>query len=181
MKNILYFSTSVKQENKQKLLDNLVVSNYSNADKVEVTNTPPIDRDKALEVDYTYGLTNKITRFENDIYIDLDWGKSFKDSNIDDERISDFYFNRKVKNKVVKKLTVPAGYKISHLPAGIKKQHNDFSISVNFEQKGSTLLYTNEIVIKNGLIRKADFKTWNEFIKDLNEVYNDQVVLTKTK
>jgi hypothetical protein len=181
MKNILYFSTNIKQENKKKLLDNLVVSGYSNTDKVEVINTPPIDRDKALEVAYTYGLTNKITRFENDIYIDLDWGKSFKDSNIEDDRISDYYFNRKVKNTVVKKLTVPAGYKISHVPTGIKKQHSDFSISVNFEQKGRTLLYTNEIVIKHGLIRKADFKTWNDFIKELNEVYNDQIVLTKTK
>lgn len=181
MKNILYFSTNVKQENQKKLLDNLVVANYANTDKVEVLNTPPIDRDKALEVAYTYGLSNKVTRFENDVYVDLDWGKSFKDSNIGEDRISDFYFNRKVKNKVTKKFTVPAGYKISHVPASIKKQHDDFSILVNFEQKGNTLLYTNEIIIKNGVIKRADFETWNTFIKALNEVYDDQIVLTKTK
>jgi hypothetical protein len=181
MKNILYFSTNVKQENQKKLFDNLVVADYSNADKVEVTNTPPIDRDKAMEVAYTYGLNNKVTSFDNDLYIDLDWNKSFRDMKIEDDRMSDYYFNRKIKNRITKKFSIPGGYKISHLPANMKKQHADFSIEVNFEQKEQVLFYTNEITINFGLIKKADFATWNTFIKELSDVYDDQIILTKTK
>ncbi len=70
---------------------------------------------------------------------------------------------------------------MSHLPSNLSKKHNDFSITINFEQRGGELFYTNEIIVDHGLIKKADFKTWNAFIKELNDVYNDQIVLTKLK
>jgi transglutaminase-like putative cysteine protease len=181
MKNILYFSTNMKQDDRKKVFDNLVVADYTNVDKVEVTNTPPIDRDKAMEVKYTYGLSNKVTRFDNDLYVDIDWNKTYKNLKMEEDRESDYYFNRKINTKVVKKLKVPAGYKVTHLPPNLLKTHNDFSISVNFKQEGEDLLYTNEIIVKNGLIKKADFTAWNTAIKELNDVYNDQIVLTKKK
>lgn len=181
MKNILYVSANSKEENRKKLLDNLVIPAYTNSDRVEVTNSPSIDREEVLTVAYTYRLTNKVTRFEDDVYIDIDWSKTFKDLHIDPDRVSDYYFNRKIKNRITKNLTVPAGYKVSHLPSGIVKQHDDFSILVKFEQKGDVLSYTNEIIVPRGIVRKADFGTWNTFIAELNSVYDDQIVLTKRK
>jgi transglutaminase-like putative cysteine protease len=178
-KNILYMSTNIRQEDKHKLFDNLVVPDYTNVDQVKVTNTPPIDREKAMEIKYTYGLTNKVTRFDNELYIDVDWNKAFKNLKMEDERLSDYYFNRKINTKVTKKLKVPDGYAVTHLPKGLSKSNDDFSILVSFEQKGSELMYTNQIIINHGRIKKSDFATWNAAIQELNEVYNDQVVLTK--
>lgn len=180
-KNLLYYSNYIKTEDKKKLFDRVAVPDYSNRDVVSVTNIPVIDREKAMEVKYTFGLNNKVTAFDNDLYIDLDWNKTFKNLTMEDDRISDYYFDRKINTRTVKKLQVPSGYKISHLPANLSKKHDDFSIIVNFEQRGGELFYTNEIIVNHGLIRKADFTTWNAFIKELNEVYNDQVVLTKLK
>ncbi|HEY5825597.1 MAG TPA: transglutaminase domain-containing protein [Cyclobacteriaceae bacterium] len=180
-KNILYYSTNIKQEDQKKLYDNLVVSDYGNQDKVEVTNAPPVDRDKAMEVKYNYTLNNKITRFEKDVYVEVDWNKMYKSLTMKDDRESDYYFNRKVNTKVVKKLKVPAGYKVTHLPKNMSRKHVDFSFAVTFEQKGTELIYTNQIIIPNGLVKKADFKIWNDYIKELDDVYNDQIVLTKLK
>jgi transglutaminase-like putative cysteine protease len=180
-KNLLYYSNYIKQEDKKKLFDRVAVSEYSNRDEVNVTNVPVIDRDQVMEVKYTFGLNNKVTSFDNDLYIDLDWNKTFKNLTMEDDRMSDYYFERKINTRTVKKLKVPAGYKVSHLPSNLSKKHDDFSITVNFEQRGGELFYTNEIIVSHGLIRKADFKTWNAFIKELNDVYNDQIVLTKLK
>jgi transglutaminase-like putative cysteine protease len=180
-KNILYYSTNLKQEDKKKLYDNLVVAEYTNEDKVEVTNAPPIDRDKAMEVKYAYTLNNKVTRFEKDLYVDIDWNEMYKTMKMEEDRETDYYFNRKVNTKLVKKLKIPAEYKVTHLPKNVNKKHADFSFLVTFEQKAGEVVYTNEIIIPQGLVKKADFGTWNTFIKELNESYNDQIVLTKLK
>ena len=100
---------------------------------------------------------------------------------MEDDRFSDYYFHRKINTKVTKKLKLPDGYTVTHLPKSLNKNHPDFSFVVSFEQQGSDLLYTNQIIIKHGRIKKSDFEEWNAAVKELNDVYDDQVVLTKKK
>jgi hypothetical protein len=178
-KNILYFSTNTKQENKKKLFDNLAISDYTNSDKVQVINDPPIDREKPLEVKYSYSLSNKISQFDNDLYVDLDFNKTYQNMTIEDDRVSDYYFNRKVKLKTTKKFKLPVGYKVNSLPKGVSKKYPDFSFEVSYKQVGGDVLYNNEITVNNGIVRKNDFPVWNECIKALKETYNEQLVLTK--
>jgi hypothetical protein len=180
-KNILYLSTHVKQEDQGKVFDRLAVAEYANSDKVEVTNTPPVDREKPLEVKYSFSLGNKVSSFDNDLYIELDWHKSFQDLTMEDTRVSDYYFDRKVKQRTSKKLKVPAGYSVSHLPKGMSKKHNDFTFEITFRVVNNEVIYSNEITVKDGLIKKADFPEWNKCIKELKDIYNDQLVLTKSK
>lgn len=178
-KNILYFSTNVKKEDNKKLFDNMAVGEYSSSDKVQVTNEPPVDRDKPLEVKYSYALTNKISSFGKEVYIDVDWNKTFMDLEMDEDRVSDYYFNRKVKQKTSKKLKVPSGYKVTYLPKGMSRKHPDFSFEISFKQVGNEVIYNNEIVVNHGLIKRNNFSVWNECIKELKQTYNDQLVITK--
>ena len=178
---ILYYSNYVKAEDKRKILDNLVISDHANTDKIEVLNEPPADREKPLHLQYNYSLTNKVSRFGKDVYIDLEWAKAFGDLKLEDDRQSDYYFNRKVKQKTVKKLKVPVGYKVTHLPASLKKSHKEFTFDISFKQVGNEIHYSNEVTITDGLVRKANFKTWNEIIQQLKDVYSDQIVITQSK
>ncbi len=178
-KMILYFSTNSKVEDKDDLYDYLSVSNYSNTDNVEVLNVPETDRDKPLNIQYSYSLNNKVSSFEKDLYIELDWNKTFGGLEIEDDRFSDYYFGRKVNNKVVKTIALPKNYKVTHLPESIDATYNDISIHVNFKHVGNKIIYSNEIIIGSGMIKKDDFEKWNEIVKKLNNTYNDQIVLTK--
>jgi len=180
-KTVLYVSTNVKQEDQKKVFDNLAVSEYANSDKVEVTSTPSVDRDKPLEMKYSFSLANKISKFDRDLYIDLDWNKSFQNLIIEDDRFSDYYFNRKVKQKTSKKLKLPLGYKVTHLPKGMSRKNAEFAVEMSFKQIGTDLVYENEITVFRGIIPKQLFPTWNEWVKELKENYNDKIVLTKTK
>ncbi len=180
-KNILYYSTNVKQEDQKKVFDNLAVAEYSNTDKVEITNAPPVDREKPLEVKYSFTLNNKVSKFDKDLYVDLDWNKSYQNLKMEEDRISDYYFNRKVKLKTSKKFKLPAGYRVTHLPKGMSRKNPDFSFEVSYKQIGNEVVYDNEITVYRGIVKKDSFSIWNECIKELKENYNDQIVLTKSK
>ena len=178
---ILYHASLSKAEDRKKLFDHLAVSGFLNADKVDLKALPEIDRENPLVLNYNYSLSNKISKFDNDIYIDLDWDKPFGDVKIEDERETDYYFNRKVKHKTVKKFKVPPGYKVTHLPKGMSRVHEDFTFHVNFKQAGNEVIYSNEITVTDGIVRKNYFSVWNGYILELKDIYNDQIVITKTK
>ncbi|HEU5292189.1 MAG TPA: transglutaminase domain-containing protein [Cyclobacteriaceae bacterium] len=180
-KSVLYFSTNVRNEDQKKLFSTLAVSDYSNTDKVEVTQAPAIDRENPLNVKYKFVLGNKVSKFNNDIYIDIDWAKMYQNHKMEDDRVTDFYFNRKVKTKTIKKFKVPPGYKVSHVPKNMSKVYDDFAFNVTFKQVGNEVHYQNEIVVKGGIVKKKRFSVWNECIKELKEIYNDQIVITKAK
>lgn len=178
---ILYHASLSKLEDRKKLFDHLAVSAFLNADKVELKALPEVDRENPLVLNYNYSLTNKISKFDNDIYINLDWDKPFGDVKIEEERETDYYFNRKVKHKTVKKFKVPAGYKVTHLPKGMSRVHDDFTFNINFKQTGTEVIYSNEITVTDGIVRKDNFDVWNGYILELKDIYNDQIVITKTK
>jgi transglutaminase-like putative cysteine protease len=178
---ILYISSLAKSEDKKRFLDNLAVTGFTNADKVDLNSIPAVDRENPFTLKYSYALTNKISKFENDIYIDLDWNKTFSELKIDDERETDYYFNGKIKQRTHKKFRIPMGYKVTHLPKSITRTHHDFTLSVSFKQTGNEVIYINEIMVKEGIIRKGNFNVWNEYILELKDIYNDQIVITKGK
>lgn len=179
--HILYLTSLSKNEDKKKIFDHLAVSEFSNADKVELNGMPAPDRDNPLLLKYSYALTNKVSKFGNDIYIGVDWNKPFEEMNIGDDRETDYYFNRKVKQKTHKKLRIPAGYKVTHLPKSMNRIHKDFTFHVTFKQAGNEVIYDNEITVTDGVIRRDNFNLWNEYIGELKEIYNDQIVITKGK
>lgn len=178
---ILYISSLSKSEDKKKFLDNLAVTGFTNSDKVDLSSIPAVDRENPFTLKYSYALTNKISKFDNDIYIDLDWNKTFSELKIKEDRETDYYFNGKIKQRTHKKFRIPPGYKVSHLPKSITKTHQDFTLNVTFRQAGNEVIYTNEITVKEGIIRKGNFSLWNEYILELKDIYNDQIVITKGK
>lgn len=178
---IFYHTSLSRNEDKELLFDHLAVSGFTNTDKIELKALPGIDREKPLVLNYTYSLANKISRFENDIYIDLDWDKHFSDLKIDDDRETDYYFSRKVRYKTHKKFSVPTGYKVTHLPKSMTRIHEDFTFTVNFKHSGNEVIYSNEITVTDGVVRKDKFDLWNKYILELKDIYNDQVVITKGK
>jgi transglutaminase-like putative cysteine protease len=178
---ILNLSSYAKIEDKKKFFYALSVPNFSNTDVVELQQLPELDREKPLDIKYTFSLNNKVSNFGDDVYVDLDWNKSFSDLKMEDDRETDYYFHRKLKQKTNKKFKVPAGYKVTHVPDSFEKIHKDFAFKVTFKQVGNEVVYSNEITVTDGIVRKGTFADWNGMIAQLKEIYNDSIVLTKQK
>lgn len=178
-KTLLYFSENSRVEDTEELFGYLSVSEHSNQDEVKVENIPETNRDEPLELEYTYSLGNKVSSFGQEIYVEIDWDKPFAESIIDDGRVTDYYFGRKVKNALEKRMKIPAGYNVTHLPAPIDEQYEDVSLKVDFTTENGYVSYSSEFIIESGRIKKEDFDNWNKIIEKLDELYSDQIVLTK--
>ncbi|MBS2213569.1 transglutaminase domain-containing protein [Carboxylicivirga mesophila] len=178
-KSILYLSNNSKVEDKAQLFDFLSVSASGNEDLVNVNNTPETDRDKPLVIEYDYSIGNKIYQFDNELFIELDWEKPMSQTKIKKERLSSYDLGRKMLNKTIKHLTIPKGYKISHLPQKVSYKNDNIDVEVHYQHKGNTIIYTNSITIAKGEISANEFETWNTIIESLNTFYNDQIILKK--
>ena len=180
-KNILFLSTNSKVENRENLFDYLAVSKYNNDDMVKVTETSQVDREMPLTVHYEYALNNKVNSFEKDLYIELDWNKTYGNLIMDEDREADYYFGRKIVTQITKKLQLPSGYKIDHLPQKMSESNGNYSFQVSFRRLGNEIVYENEIIVANGIITKDEFDSWNKCITRLKAIYDDQIVLTKIR
>jgi transglutaminase-like putative cysteine protease len=151
--------------------DNLVLNNIKTPDFSE--------RQKPLQIGFDFKANNQVTRTGNEIYVVMDWEKEFSGFDFDKERKNDYEFDHKYYITTQKELTVPDGYKVDYVPAAFKKTGVDYSFEGSYQNKGKTVVYTKTIIINKPILRKSDFADWNNFIKDINTFYNDQVVLKK--
>lgn len=180
-KQLLYFLNHTSQKKTQDLVQFIVDLDNKNcfADSIQFSDLN--QREGAFAIDYQVRLDNMVAKFDNEMYIDLDFYKEFKEYKVPEERFSSLNFQEKVLRKTKVILQLPKGYKVKHLPKTFVKKHPAFEFMVNFKTEGNQLVYTKMLSTTKHTIKKADFEAWNKGIEALKKVYNDQIVLTKAK
>jgi Transglutaminase-like superfamily len=168
------FETNKKGETLEKYL-----SNYDKNIQVENIKTSDLkNRDIKLTMDYTTTISNKVSSFDNDIYVDLDNRKEYKGLELKDRKFNyEFDYKENFESDVT--LAIPAGYKVTKLPENLEIKEDNFSVSIKYEQTPKEILYKKSFVFKNGEIKASQLTKWNEFVKKLNKVYNQQITLSK--
>jgi len=170
---------STRTENKTDALSSFLRGDNGN---IELSNlkTPDFsDRQKPLQISYDFKANNQVTKASNEIYVVMDWNKEFSSLEFDKDRKNDYEFSHKYFITTQTELAVPEGYKVESVPPSFKKSSGDYSFEGSYLNKGKTIVYSKTIIINKPIIRKSEFANWNNFIKDINKFYNDQVVLTK--
>jgi hypothetical protein len=168
-------NSSVKEDAIKKLLSrddkNLSVSNIKTTDFE--------DRRGTMKFEYDVTISNLVTDLDNEKYIALDFDQEFRNLTFDSTRTKDFDYDFKYYNVKRIEFTIPAGYKVSHLPDNIEKKTSNFSVNLSFKQEGNKIIYTKVIALDNAYIPKTEFEQWNATVKKLKEAYGDQIVLKK--
>jgi hypothetical protein len=113
------------------------------------------------------------------MYVVMDWDKEFADLEFENDRKNDYEFDHKYFVSTQAELTVPEGYKVDYLPSSFKKLSGDYSFEGSYQNKGKTIVYSKTIIINKPIVRKSEFGDWNNFVREINKFYNDQVVLKK--
>ena len=169
---------STRSENKTEALMTFLKSDNN----IELSNikTPDFaDRQKPLKITYDFKADNEVTRAGNEIYVVMDWDKEFSSLEFDGDRKNDYEFDHKYFITTQTELAIPDGYKADYVPASFKKISPDYSFEGAYLDNGKTITYSKTIIINKPIIRKSEFSDWNNFVKDINKFYNDQVVLKK--
>lgn len=171
--------TSIRNEDKKDVLsgflrhgdDNVVIGNV---------NPPDFnDRQKPITVSYDFKANNQVTRAGKELYVVMDWDKDFSALEFDEDRKNDYEFNYKYNYNIQTELLIPDGYKVDFLPQAVKKTNPHYSFEGSYVNKGKSIVYTKTITVNKPILLKSEFSGWNTFVKELNDFYNNQVVLVK--
>lgn len=136
--------------------------------------------DSVLNISYDIEFKNGASSFGNEVYIEPDFRKDVAGFTIDTaKRVNDVVLPQKMMMEDETEITLPANYKISSKPTDLNITHPNIEISITYQQQNSKLIYHKRIVIKNTLLKKENFNSWNNALKQLSEKYKEQIVLTK--
>lgn len=175
---LLYYFNTLKNDNKDEFLEYYLNNGNSNIKVTNINTSDLLDRDKNIDIAYDVTIKNAVSSFDDDIYIDLDFDKELSSHKME-KRFTDFMFNSKKDLESVTTLNIPEGYKVSHLPKDITVSSDNYDMKVQFKKENDALVYKKMFRIKNAKIETTDFEQWNNFIDQLNAIYNEQIILTK--
>ncbi|NUY81737.1 transglutaminase domain-containing protein [Flavobacterium sp. MAH-1] len=175
----LYGYNRFGQERKQDALQNYLSLRNKNIQVSNVVTSDLKNREQQLKLDYDVAVNNKVSSFDGEIYVDIDFMKEFNDFDFK-ERKTDYEFDYKSDYLSSVTLQIPAGYKVTKLPENINVSGKDYDVAITFTQTPKEIICKKNFVFKNGVIKTTEFTAWNDFIKNLNTIYNQQIVLSKS-
>jgi transglutaminase-like putative cysteine protease len=165
-----------KNEEKEKYIKEYISEENSKINLLKYSDLAERSGPFDIEADMSY---DGVSAFSNELYIDIDPGKEFRNWELKEDRQNDVDFGEKIFRKTKIVFEIPSGYKINHIPENLIISDPEFSFTLNYQVQGNTLVYTKEISVEHGLIIKSSFSKWNEAIRRLSKSYSDQVILSK--
>lgn len=174
----LYHFNATKNNRKEDALNYYLNNDDKNLSVSNIVTSNLHNRDNILNINYDLAQKNAISSFDDDIYIDLDYYKEFGKFEFSN-RNTDYLFSHKKNLSSVITLEIPDGYKITETPENLHTETENYKIDVSYNQKGNTLTYSKKIVLKNAILKTTDFNEWNDIVKKLHSIYEEQLVLTK--
>lgn len=175
-KDLFNYIYNLTSEDVDKFLQ-AVVSGSSNPDNFKIGEYSKFDRNVPLTISYDVKLDNHINTFDNEMYLDLDFKKEFKDMELKEEREIPYDFGRKAFNRTVAEILLPKGYKVNYLPKPFHFENDYFKFDLKYEIKSGKIIYTKEIKLFKNTLPVSAFSEWNATVNSVNKFYNDQIIL----
>ena len=157
-----YFIT---QKDKNLQISNLETSDFEN-------------RDYELTMNYELIQKNSVSSFGKEMYLDIDFYKEYSNYDFEDRKVA-YMFPHKSDVSIKTEVEIPAGYSIQDMPSSFKKENDIYSFNLAYKKDGNKLIYEKRIIIKKDKLPKKSLADWNNTIKELNDFYEEQVVLKK--
>lgn len=175
-KDLFNYIHALSKEDVDKFLK-AVVSGSSNPDNFNISKYSELDRNAPLTISYDIKLDNHINTFDDEMYLDLDFKKEFKDLKLEDDRDIPYDFGRKSFNRTVAEITLPKGYKINYLPKPYHVRNDYYEFDMKYEMVKGKIIYTKEIKLLQNTLPVSAFGEWNATVNSINKFYNDQIIL----
>ncbi len=175
---LLYYFDQLKTDKKDEFLESYLSQTDSNRKVSNIVTSDLSNRELSVSIAHDLTVKNAVSTFDNSIYIDLDLNKEFSGYELEDRDV-DYIFSSKKHLESTTELKIPEGYNVTHVPNDLEVSSDNYDLSVSFKNENNTLIYKKRFQIKNAKIETKDFEEWNSFIKDLNTLYQEQIILTK--
>ncbi|MGB0839825.1 MAG: DUF3857 domain-containing transglutaminase family protein [Chitinophagales bacterium] len=144
----------------------------------DVNATGYFDRNKDINVDYSFVIPGYITKAGGSLYANMNLLKRFKNGKIDlEERKVDREAEYKYIETFNISLTIPDGHVLDYLPPNATYKKDEFGFDINYVQEGNVIRLNTKYYSDFLILSKEKFPEWNEMIAVLTEAYQEVVVL----
>lgn len=174
----LYNFSQFQTDQKDRVLEKYLSKSDKNIQLDKVVTSDLHNREQQLQIDYEMLVNNKVSAFDNDLYIDLNVLKEFRNFDLKDRK-TDYEFDYKTDYSAQVTLAIPPGYKVVKLPENLTITAAGYDVSVRFAQTPTAITCHKSFVFRDGVIKISELNSWNESVKNLNTLYNQQITLTK--
>ncbi len=175
---IIHILNNIKSDRKNEAIETYLKNDDLNL-KVSNVNISNIqDRESTLTMQYDIEIKNAVSSFDGETYISLNIDKELTGFEFKD-RQTPFLFRTKKWLESTTEFEISKDYKVSYLPKNISIKTKDFEIYVTYKQQENKIIYNKTIRFYHAKIDTKDFEKWNSFSKNLDKIYNEQIVLIK--
>jgi hypothetical protein len=177
--HILRGYNSTKTDKREEALRTFIIGKNKNISIRNMHFSNMEDRSNVLQFDYDYTLKNQVLDVGSEIYVSIDQEQEFRNSELDSTRLKDYVYHYKYYLVKKTEFEIPSGYRVTHMPDDMMQTYPDFSFKITFRQEKGKIFYRKEISVDNAIVNKSDFRDWNNTIKELKNIYDDQIELSK--
>lgn len=170
---------ATKKDNVMTALTNYLSENNSQYQLGELKTSALEGADSTLTINYNVLYKGGASTFDKELYVEPDFRKEMDGITIEDKRKSDVMLPFRMNVITEESITIPAGYKVSQLPADKQWSHPNIFVSVSYKQKGDKIEYKKQLRIPDIMLKKKSFSEWNRIIKELGNQYREQIILEK--
>lgn len=176
--SFLYSINNLKSDKREEMLSNYIRGNSNNMTLNNVTVSDITDREADLTITYDIIQKNAINSFDDEMYIDIDYYKEYKNLDLEKRTVS-YLFPHKIYEKTLVNIDIPSDYKLKSLPENLHIVTTDFEISFTYKNEDSKIKYEKIIHFKNAQISSNEIESWNKTLKKLKNQYQSQIILSK--
>ncbi|OQP57086.1 hypothetical protein A3860_11000 [Niastella vici] len=127
-----------------------------------------------------FELQDYARRIGDEWYLNINLLKLYEHEEIDyPKRKMPVEYDFRFIKKYVTVLTIPDGYKVSYLPQSNSFKNDVWGFTMNYEQKGNTIVLSQEFYNDHLLLTADMFKAWNEVLEHLFPLYKESISLSK--
>lgn len=140
------------------------------------------DQRRGDTLHFEFYIPDLAKKVEDELYLNLYLDKPFQNMTVmEPERKVPMALRYNLRSTDRYELQIPDGYEVAYLPPAKEIMKPEFGFKTVTRQEGSKIICEHEVYTDapNLLIEEALFPAWNAYIKQLNEVYRETVVLRK--
>lgn len=175
---LLHIYSRFKNDKKDETLDNYLSKGEKNIVVTNIKTSDLKNRDAKLTIGYDVSIANKVSSFDNEMYVDLEYMNEFKGFELKDRK-TDYQFDFKKNYESTVTLAIPSGYSITKIPTDLVVKEDNFDVAITFQKTDKEIIYKKSFIFKNGEIKASEMTKWNDCIKKLTANYNQQITFTK--
>jgi transglutaminase-like putative cysteine protease len=166
-------------QEKQQVMKELLEKGNNKFSLINYSEGNKLNKDSSFKINYDFKIDNYAIFTNGGIYFNPFLEKPFFNYSIESSRKSPLKFDYNSESSFYIEISVPESYKIKSLPDNSSFKNDLASFYISFAEKKGKIILSYLISVNSLLIKKEQFKEWNNFVEALNQKYVEVISFNK--